>query len=215
MHNIITLTPESEAIQYLCKKDKRLAKVISLVGSISYQPYADGYAFLVHEIIEQMLSVKAGAKIYARLEDLCNGKITVSTISLLTDEQIRSIGTSAAKVSYIRSLTQAIASGALDLALLPELDDKSVIKQLTAIKGIGNWTAKMYLIFVLDRQDILPTEDVAFLQAYEWLYKTTDRSPASITNKCTKWKPYSSIAARYLYRALDSGLTKTEFHLYK
>ena len=215
MHNIITLTPESEAIQHLCKKDKRLAKVISLVGSISYQPYVDGYAFLVHEIIEQMLSVKAGAKIYARLEDLCNGKITVSTINSLTDEQIRSIGTSAAKVSYIRSLTQAIASGALDLALLPEMDDKSVIKQLTAIKGIGNWTAKMYLIFVLDRQDILPTEDVAFLQAYEWLYKTTDRSSTSIINKCKKWKPYSSIAARYLYRALDSGLTKTEFHLYK
>lgn len=103
----------------------------------------------------------------------------------------------------------------LHTLLLPELDDESVIKQLTAIKGIGNWTAKMYLIFVLDRQDILPTEDVAFLQAYKWLYKTTDRSPASITNKCTKWKPYSSIAARYLYRALDSGLTKTEFHLYK
>lgn len=215
MRNIITLTPESEAIQHLCKKDKRLAKVISLVGSISYQPYADGYAFLVHEIIEQMLSVKAGAKIYARLEDLCNGKITVSTINSLTDAQIRNIGTSAAKVSYIRFLTQAIASGALDLALLPELDDKSIIKQLTAIKGIGNWTAKMYLIFVLDRQDILPIEDVAFLQAYEWLYKITDRSPASITNKCRKWKPYSSIAARYLYRALDSGLTKTEFYLYK
>lgn len=215
MSNTITLTLESESIQYLCKKDKRLAKVISTIGPISYLPYEDGYAFLVHEIIEQMLSVKAGAKIYARLENLCVGEITPDVINGLSDEEIRSIGTSAAKVSYIRSLTQAIASGALDLALLPELDDKSVIKQLTAIKGIGNWTAKMYLIFVLDRQDILPTEDVAFLQAYKWLYKTTDRSPASITNKCTKWKPYSSIAARYLYRALDSGLTKTEFHLYK
>ena len=215
MPNTITLTLESESIQYLCKKDKRLAKVISTIGPISYLPYEDGYAFLIHEIIEQMLSVKAGAKIYARLEDLCEGKITVSTVNALTDAQIRSIGTSAAKVSYIRSLTQAIVSGALDLASLPELDDKSIVKQLTAIKGIGNWTAKMYLIFVLDRQDVLPTEDVAFLQAYEWLYKTTDRSPASIINKCKKWKPYSSIATRYLYRALDSGLTKTEFHLYK
>lgn len=146
MPTTITLTLESESIQYLCKKDKRLAKVISTIGPISYLPYEDGYAFLVHEIIEQMLSVKAGAKIYARLENLCVGEITPDVINGLSDEEIRSIGTSAAKVSYIRSLTQAIASGALDLALLPELDDKSVIKQLTAIKGIGNWTAKMYLI---------------------------------------------------------------------
>ena len=68
---------------------------------------------------------------------------------------------------------------------------------------------------MLDRQDILPTEDVAFLQAYEWMYNTKDRSRVSVEKKCKKWKPYSSIAARYLYRALDMGLTKNEFHLYK
>lgn len=186
-----------------------------MIGDISYQQYEDGYAFLVHEIVEQMLSIKAGAKIFARLEDLCAGNITASTINSLSDEQIRSIGTSAAKVSYIRSLTQAIDSGTLNLAELPKRDDKEIIKTLTSVKGIGNWTAKMYLIFVLDKQDVLPTEDVAFLQAYEWLYKTTDRSPATIINKCKKWKPYSSIASRYMYRALDLGLTKKEFHLFK
>lgn len=215
MANTITLTSDSESIRHLCKKDKRLARVISSIGPISYLPYVDGYAFLVHEIIEQMLSIKAGAKIYARLEDLCVGNITASTINSLSDEQIQSIGTSAAKVSYIRSLTQAIDSGTLNLAELPKRDDKEIIKALTSVKGIGNWTAKMYLIFVLDRQDVLPTEDVAFLQAYEWLYKTTNRSPATIISKCQKWKPYSSIAARYLYRALDLGLTKKEFHLFK
>lgn len=73
----------------------------------------------------------------------------------------------------------------------------------------------MYLIFVLDRQDILPYEDGAFLQSYRWLYKTIDCSPASIKSKCKKWSPYSSIAARYLYHALDLGLTKSEFHLFK
>lgn len=215
MANTITLTSDSESIRYLCKKDKRLARVISSIGPISYQPYEDGYAFLVHEIIEQMLSIKAGVKIYVRLENLCAGSITVSAINSLSDEQIRSIGTSAAKVSYIRSLTQAIDSGTLNFAELPKRNDEEIIKALTSIKGIGNWTAKMYLIFVLDRQDVLPTEDVAFLQAYEWLYKTTDHSTTSVTNKCKKWKPYSSVAARYLYRALDSGLTNTEFHLYK
>lgn len=77
------------------------------------------------------------------------------------------------------------------------------------------WTVKMYLIFILNRNDILPTEDVAFLQEYEWLYKTTNHSPTSVKNKHKKWTPYSSSAAQYLYRALDWGLTKTEFHLYK
>lgn len=215
MSNTTTLSSETEAIKYLCQKDKRLAKVISSIGPISYQPYEDGYAFLVHEIIEQMLSVKAGAKIYERLETLCEGNITPDIINSLSDEEIRSIGTSSAKVSYIRSLTQAINSGTLDFQSLPSMADSEVMKELTSVKGIGKWTAKMYLIFVLDRQDILPTEDVAFLQAYQWLYKTEDRNPENIQIKCKKWKPYSSIAARYLYRALDGGFTKNEFHLYK
>lgn len=215
MQELITLNSKSKAIQYLCKKDKRLAKVISMVGPINYCPYEDGFAFLVHEIIEQMLSIKAGAKIYARLEDLCNGKISVESIDSLTDEQIRSIGTSSSKVEYIRGVTEAVKSGIIVFSAFPHMDDKDVMKTLTSLKGIGNWTAKMYLIFVLDRPNILPTEDVAFLQAYEWLYKTKDRSKESVEKKCKKWKPYSSVAARYLYRALDGGLTKEEFHLFK
>ena len=94
-------------------------------------------------------------------------------------------------------------------------DDEEVIKELTSIRGIGKWTAKMYLLFVLDRQDILPIEDGAFLQSYKCLYKKDDISKISIGKKCKKWKPYSSVAARYLYRALDIGMTKLEFDLYK
>ena len=73
----------------------------------------------------------------------------------------------------------------------------------------------MYLIFVLDRQDVLPFEDGAFLQSYRWLYNTTDTTPASVKKKCANWNPYYSIAARYLYRILDLGLTKEDFHLFK
>lgn len=215
MADLIILNDSSPAIQYLISHDKRLAKVISMVGEISYSPHEDGYSFLVHEIIEQMLSIKAGKKIFDRLNELCSYNITPSSINALSDEQIRSTGTSGAKVSYIRSLTNAITTGILRLEDLPNYDDKTVIKQLTAIKGIGNWTAKMYLIFVLDRPDVLPLEDVAFLQGFSWAYKTNDLSPQNIKKKCQKWKPYSSIAARFMYRALDTGLTKEEFHLYK
>lgn len=216
MGEIITLDNNSPEIKYLCKKDKRLAKVISMVGPITYETHdEDPYEFLIHEIIEQMLSIKAGNKIYSRLVDLCDGKITPSKVDELTDEQIKSVGTAKSKVAYIRSITDAVLNGELDFDSLKNMNDSDVLKYLTSFKGIGKWTANMYLIFVLNRMDILPTNDAAFLQSYEWLYKTTDRSDASILNKCKKWKPYSSIVSRYLYRALDSGLTKEDFHLYK
>lgn len=216
MAETITLNMDTPSVKYLCKKDKRLAKVISMVGPITYSPHSDNpYAFLVHEIIEQMLSIKAGAKIYGRLSNLCNGIITPTTISNLTDEDLKSTGTSRNKVMYIRSLTDAIITGTLSLESMSEQTDVEIINKLTDIKGIGSWTAKMYLIFVLNREDVLPIEDNAFLQSYKWMYKTEDVSPESVKNKCKKWKPYSSIASRFLYRALDDGFVKNEFHLYK
>lgn len=147
--------------------------------------------------------------------DLCGGKITPLQINKLTNEEIKSIGTANSKVSYIRNITNAVFNGELNFESLKKMNDLDVFKYLTSFKGIGKWTTNMYLIFVLNRNDILPTNDIAFIQSYEWLYKTNNRSDSSIRNKCKKWKPYSSIASRYLYRALDSGLTKEEFHLYK
>ena len=102
MGQIITLNDASPEIQYLCKKDKRLAKLISMIGSISYEIPDDQYEFLIHAIIEQMLSIKAGNKIFSRLVDLCGGKITSKAVSKLTDDEIKSIGTATSKVSYIK-----------------------------------------------------------------------------------------------------------------
>lgn len=216
MSEIIILDMDTASIQYLCKRDKRLAKVISMVGPLTYKTHVDEpYAFLVHEIIEQMLSVKAGAKIYSRFSDICNGQVTPEIVSKLSDEALRSTGTSQNKISYIRALTNEIMNGTLNLDSLSAYSDNDVRKKLTSIKGIGNWTANMYLIFVLNRDDILPVEDIAFQQSYKWLYRTEDVSKESIRKKCKKWKPYSSIASRFLYRALDDGLTRTTFHLYK
>ena len=216
MSETIILDINSPPVQHLYKKDKRLAKVISMVGPITYTTYADDpYAFLIHEIIEQMLSIKSGATIYNKFINLCNGRITPKVVNNLSFEEIKSIGTATSKVKFIKGLTEKIISGNLDLESLQGLSDSDVQKSLMSIYGIGQWTSKMYLIFVLDRPDILPLDDVAFLQAYEWLYKTNNRNKDSIIKRCKKWKPYSSYAARFLYKALNSGLTKTEFHLYK
>lgn len=216
MSNMIAFNQKSPEIIYLCEKDKRLAKVISMVGDISYRPHNEApFSFMVHEIIEQMLSVKAGTKIYTRLETLCGGLVTPEQIQKLSDEQIKSTGTSSAKADYIRNLSNMVLDGTLDFKSLEIMSDADIIKILTKLRGVGNWTAKMYLIFVLDRRDVLPYEDVAFLQGYGWAYKTTDFKPESVKRRCKKWKPYSSIAARYMYRALDMGLTKQTFHLFK
>lgn len=191
-----------------------MARVIEMVGSLTFSPHDDAYAFLVHEVIEQMLSVKAGQKIYERLKNLCDGEITPERISLLSADDLRGIGTSRSKANCILSLTEEIQSGRITFDELTSLPDDEVIKILTRVRGIGNWTAKMYLMFVLSRPDVLPVEDVAFLQGYRWAYKTNDCRPATLYKKCKKWKPYSSYAARYFYRALDMGLTRDEFHLH-
>lgn len=215
MNNTKILNQNTASVLCLCRKDKRLAKVISMVGEITYQTYTDSYAFLVQQIIGQMLSNKAADKICKRLKDLCDNRITLESIQALSDEQIKSVGTSASKVSYIRCLTKAVLDKQIIFEEFPDMTDQEIVKKLTLVHGIGKWSAKMYLIFVLDRQDVLPLEDVAFLQGYQWMYKIKDMKSENIEKRCKKWSPYASIAARYLYRALDMGLTKEEFHLYK
>lgn len=212
---IYTLDDSSPCIIYLKGKDKRLAKIITEIGPLSFSLHEDGYSFLVHEIIEQMLSIKAGYKIYSRVLDLCDGEISPSRIAALSESSLASAGMSRAKAEYIMLLTEGIMNGSIDLSVLPSLSDSEVHKYLTKLRGIGSWTAKMYLIFVLGRENILPFEDGAFIQVYKWLYKTDAADKQSVMAKCKKWSPYSSIAARYFYRALDSGMTKEPFHLYK
>ena len=215
MLEVKILNTHTQSVQYLIKKDKRLARVIDMVGEISYKPYDNSYSFLISQIIGQMLSAKVSDILYARLQNLCSNNITPKSISELSDEQIKSIGISNSKVRFIRELTISVVEGKLDFEKIKLMDDESAIKYLTNIYGIGKWSAKMYLIFALDRQDILPYEDVAFLQAYKWLYKVNVASPEMVIKKCKKWKPFSSIAARYMYRALDMGYTKEEFSLNK
>ena len=209
------LNTQHPAVQYLCRKDKRLAKLIDMVGEIEYRTQPDCFARLVRSIINQMLSNKAAHVIGGRVAALCGGAITPKNLLKLDREQLRCAGLSYTKADNILGIAKAATDGSLDFSNFPNMTDEEVMKELTRLRGIGTWSAKMYLIFTLNRMDVLPYEDAAFLQSYTWLYKTKDLQPASITKRCKKWKPYSSIAARYFYYALDMGLTKKEFHLYK
>ena len=205
----IYLDFNNEAIKHLCNQDKTLSSLIHRIGPLSYEIHDENpYKFIIHEIIEQMLSIKAGNKIFERLMLLCKNDITPEAISTLSDEDIKSIGTSNSKVQYIRNITEAVTNNSLNFEELNSMSNDEITKKLTSIKGIGKWTANMYLIFVLNRPDVLPTTDVAFIQAFKWLYKKESITEKEIKEFCKKWHPYSSIASRYLYRALDSGLTK-------
>ena len=215
MSEVHILNKHHPAVQYLCSKDKRLAKLIDMVGDIEYREQPDCFARLAYSIINQMLSNKAAHVIGNRVADLCDGNICPKNLLKLDREQLRRTGLSYNKADNILGIAKAATDGSLDFSKLPELPDAEVIKELTRLRGIGDWSAKMYLLFTLNRMDILPFEDIAFLQSYSWLYKTDDLRPTMVIKRCKKWKPYSSIAARYFYCALDMGLTKQEFHLFK
>jgi DNA-3-methyladenine glycosylase II len=200
-----------DAIKQLTKSDPRLAKVIATVGLLEYNitpQRIDSFTFLVREIVGQVISSNSKRLIWGRLVELCGYVISPVTVSSLTTEQLRGIGLSYSKCSYILNLATRVLEGEIRFDTLNSLPDEKVVNYLVSIKGIGYWTSKMYLIFFLGREDVLPYEDGAFLQAYKWLYNTKNIKPDSIKRKCKKWKPYTSIGARYMYRALDMGLTK-------
>ena len=158
MNTQIEINKNSNSIIYLKKKDKRLAKVIDMVGDITYSIPNNYYEQLVESIIGQMLANKVAAVLRTLLKVLCDGEITPLSITSLSDAEIKQIGISQSKVTYIRNLTEAVDSGMIDFSTLQLMPNEEIIKILTSIRGIGNWSAKMFLIFVLDRQDILPYE---------------------------------------------------------
>lgn len=208
---------EDKRISYLKEKDNRLSKVIDAVGELNSKQYnqsTDSFFFLVREIVGQMISANVKKTIFSRLLSLCNNELTPNNVCKLRLEELRGIGLSQSKSKYIHNLAWLVAENKINFDSLSQLPDEEVRKELMKIEGIGNWTSKMYLIFFLNREDVLPNEDGAFLQAYKWLYNTKIIKKESIEKRCKKWKPYTSLGAKYLYRALDTGLTKIEINTF-
>lgn len=212
LNQCFVIHTDDPPIVYLKTKDKRLAKIIDQIGNIECTIHQNLYEFIIFEIVGQMLSNKVADVLCDRLLELCRGDVSPDVISGLSYDEIRSIGISNAKTEYIQNFTSAIQSGSIDLESLSDLDDIAVMGKLMSIRGIGSWTSKMFLLFVLQRENILPFEDGAFKQSFSWLYGIDNPTKEIIEQKCRKWRPYSSYAARYLYRALDMGLTKNSFN---
>ena len=166
----------------------------------------DAYGTLIRSIVGQQLSTKAAATIYGRVLELF-GKHTPTPKQLLKadPEKLRAAGLSRAKVAYLRDLAEHVEDGALELERLPDLPDEEVAAQLTAIKGLGQWTADMFLMFHLGRPDILPVGDQGIRRAIQVEYGLRKLPDAKRMQKIAKpWRPYRTLASLYLWSSLDN-----------
>ena len=171
----------------------------------------DHFAALVRAIIFQQLSTKAASTIHGRLIGLLpDGKVTPDALGRLSEEQFRSVGVSRQKALYLRDLCDKLTSGEVTLQGVEELDDEAVVGALTKVKGIGRWTAEMFLMFRLHRPDVLPAGDLGIVNAIQRLYKLRKRpDPKRILRMGEAWKPYRSVASWYLWQTLrNEPLTK-------
>ena len=166
----------------------------------------DAYGTLIRSIVGQQLSTKAAATIYGRVLELF-GKHTPTPKQLLKadPEKLRGAGLSRAKVAYLRDLAEHVEDGRLQLDRLAELPDEEVIAQLTAVKGLGEWTAHMFLIFHLGRPDVLPVGDLGIRRAAQIAYGLDDLPKADELERIAEpWRPHRSLASLYLWRSLDN-----------
>jgi DNA-3-methyladenine glycosylase II len=196
------------AATHLAANDPILAPVIAAHGLFKPVPHTDYYWELVDSIISQQLSIKAARTIEGRFLDLFGG-IQPKPEQLLskTVEELRAVGLSRAKASYVLDLAQHIADGQLQLDRIAELPNDAVIKELVAVKGIGEWTAHMFLIFALGRLDVLPVGDLGIRSGIQKLYGfdhlPTPPESQDLANR-NNWHPYESIACWYVWQALDN-----------
>jgi len=199
------LTKNCNAVLGLNSADPQLAGLIDLIGEFTMPLRTDYFASLVRSIIGQQLSVKAAATIWKRTLQAC-GEMRPETILALDEEKLRAAGFSMSKITYVRDLAGRVLSGELDLERLSEMPDDEIIGALTKVKGIGVWTAQMFLIFSLGRPDVLSTADLGLRRALGWLYQL-DETPGAkdFEQYGEKWQPYRTTASLYLWEAINRG----------
>ena len=194
----------AKAARYLQRQDPALGRVIRQVGPCTLRRRRDRFASLVQSIISQQVSTQAAATIGRRLTNTAGGRVRLETLTALTDQSIRAAGVSPQKLRYLRDLCSRVDKGELQLSRLGYLSDHQVIHRLTEVKGIGEWTAQMFLIFVLGRSDVLPCADLGVQNAMRDLYELSDRpSPQEMEAIARPWRPYASIGSWYCWRFLD------------
>lgn len=193
-----------KAILHLKKSDPVLRSIIESVGACRMEFGPPEFASLAESIVYQQLHGKAAATIFKRFAAAAGVPLTPAGILKLSDEQLRAVGLSKQKSSYMKDLAIKTRDGLLDFSKLPGMPDEEVIKHLTQVKGIGVWTAHMFLIFTLRREDVLPTGDYGVQAAMKKHYRKRKMpEPKDMEKIARAWSPYRSVACWYLWRSLD------------
>jgi DNA-3-methyladenine glycosylase II len=203
---------DEDAVEHLRGADDTLRRIIDERGPLDHEARtrgrpADAYGALLRSIVGQQLSTKAARSIYGRLIEQFGGRTPTPEELLDADpEVVRSAGLSRPKVSYLRSLAEHVVSGELALERLPELSDEEVAREVTAVKGLGQWTADMFLIFHLGRPDVLPVGDLGVRRAVQRAYGLEELPDAETLERLgDRWRPYRSLASLYLWESLDNA----------
>ena len=193
-----------EAIDHLRRADPILSAIIDRVGEYRIQFREPDFETLVKSIVYQQLSGKVAAVIFGRLVSASKGRLTPESILKLRPSRMRSLGLSTAKTAYIRDLARHTRDGRLVFEELPALVDAEAIERLTRVKGIGEWTAQMFLMFALRRADVLPVGDLGIRNAMRRAYGLAELPQApEIERIAERWRPYCSVASWYLWRSLE------------
>ena len=204
----MTTTDYTKARRLLTKRDPVIGALIKRHGpcGLADAQHEDAFVALVHAIVSQQLSTKAAATIAGRFDALFDGRPNTSAVARVQDEQLRAVGLSTQKVRYIRDLCARITDGSLPVQTLNELHDEDVIQSLTQVKGIGRWTAEMFLMFRLHRPDVLPVDDLGILKAVQRAYGLRKMPrPERLTKIGEPWRPYRSVACWYLWASLGNS----------
>lgn len=199
--------PHKKAIDHLRKVDTVLATVIDTVGKCSLVPRTEGthFDYVARSIVYQQLSGKAAATIHGRfLALLDESKPAPAQILTIAEPQLRKVGLSGQKAKYIRSVAEQSHSGELAIEMLHELSDEEIISALTHVKGIGVWTAQMFLMFRLGRPDVLPIGDLGIQKGVQRAYGLRKLpKPEKVRKIGKKWAPYRTVGSWYMWRLLD------------
>ena len=197
----------TRARRILARRDPVIAALIRAHGpcGLARAQHTDPFHALVQAIISQQLSTAAARTIGQRLRGLYDGGMTAAAIAATPDPQLRAVGLSPQKVGYMRDLCGKVQSGELALGSLESLPDDAVIEALTQVKGIGRWTAEMFLMFRLHRPDVLPVGDLGIVKAIQKHYRLR-KTPSvdRLTEIGDAWRPYRSVACWYLWASLGN-----------
>jgi DNA-3-methyladenine glycosylase II len=195
----------AKARRHLARRDAKLKRLIARIGPCTLQPHADHFELVVRSIISQQISTRAALAIHGRLAALVGKRIRPQGILRATDDELRSAGLSRNKVQSLRDLAEKCADGAVRFKQLAGLDDEAVIEQLTPVRGIGRWTAEMFLIFGLGRLDVLPVNDFGLRNGIRREHELAELpNRATLLELTGGWAPYRTIGTWYIWRSFGA-----------